>query len=116
MDKFFEELLKMVQGGTIFIQGQLPDYINQLLMFNFWSKIVIMLFLFFLGTLLLVVAYIVYKQDALESPLFVVPLVFGIFLFLGFFIATPKLIIDCIKIKMAPKVYIVDYLIEKIKK
>jgi hypothetical protein len=114
MEKFFEELLKIVQSGSAFIQGQMPDFVNQLLVYNFWSNIIITLVLFLMATGFFGIAFFYYVTHKTDSFIFITSVTFGIAVLLAFLIIAPMAINDCIKIKVAPKVYIIDYLTNKI--
>jgi hypothetical protein len=99
-----------------FVAEQTPLYITELLQYNFWmSLIYFSLFLsLILGSIVLISIFVKWmsKEDDWElSPtlmFFLIPVVIGCF---G---ASQNM--DWLKIKLAPRVYIVDYLRSEIKK
>ncbi len=116
MEKFFNELLLIVQNGSSFIQGQLPDYVNQLLVFKVYENIVGFFVLFLLFAFSLFLSMLSFKKEKeTEDEDFRLPAFLFLVLTIAFFSLLFIPTLDIIKIKIAPKVYIVDYLTEKIK-
>ena len=120
MEKFLNDLLALVNSGTSFIAGQMPDYVNQLLVGNYMVN---MFYIWSLsgGVLLATVLFFVfleYTVDEGEESIKMFATVFlGVFLLsliMLWFIYVPEAIKDNIMIEKAPKVYVVDYLREVI--
>jgi hypothetical protein len=127
MEKFFNTLLEMVQSGATFIQGQLPDYVNQLLLFVFWQRITGILIWTIILMVMIITLFITLKlikknkiKDLDEKPAYVASLILcgftALVLLMTGVLCVPEAISDLIKIKVAPKVFVVDYLREMIKK
>jgi hypothetical protein len=126
LDNLMEKFLQLIENTQSFVGAELPDYIQQLLLYKAWEYefgilIVTLAFIASLGIFL--VAFAVLKKNGGEiedSPLaFILSLVSGIITFILLIAGSASIatnIANLQQIKMAPKVYIVDYLSDKIRK
>jgi hypothetical protein len=119
-----EKLLGMLEwvesaakSGTEFLSEQTPLYIQELLYYYFWTSAAVWIFM---GLLLIPMIYGVKqiynmfnegKEDDIRCVWF--------FVIISYLIFSPIVLYnnsDWIKIKLAPRVYVVDYVTEKLGK
>jgi hypothetical protein len=118
LNTFANKMLSAVEGIEAFGKEQIPDYIEQILVYNFWDSLIssalpIIICVFIITTFFLISKKTKWdeKDDTGKTEFhlfggFIV--VFLIVLLSGCFIIPNAR--KALKIKLAPKVYIVDYL------
>ena len=123
LDLLLEKTLKFVEGTGDFVVEHAPDYVQQLLEYGFWDNaftlilvsLLLLFFIFILGIGIYLNKY--YPATIGKFPLDKALIGLGfngfwIFLFIAVF-AVPSCARNMVKIKTAPKVYIVDELKRK---
>ena len=125
LNTFANKMLTAVEGIEAFGKEQIPDYIEQVLTYNFWEGI------FFIVVPVLIFLFFIKKSKKLnykdaeydccgtpnnkESASIVATWIFVAITGIWSLVALLSLSSDVLKIKVAPKVYIVDYLRDSIK-
>lgn len=102
-----EQAQKAGAEAFLFTKEQAPDIINQLLIWQFWSGILVGLFCFIILSLMATIYFITLKRNNYRTDGFIE----FIFLMLG---TLPAIVGVChigsaIKIYLAPKVYLLEY-------
>ncbi len=114
------DLLTWAEGaaktGSDFIVEQTPLYIQELLVYNFWTSLIwfIISFLFLIGSIYATYKSVKWMCESDNSEGF--PLLLFLLMPLVLSVCGMADNTDWIKIKLTPRVYIVDYLREQIKK
>lgn len=104
--------------GVNFVVEQTPLYVTELLNYNFWVSVIIFgCFSFlFITCLVCLASHVIYKNKKKnwtdEDALLIAPLSFVIFLFIWGMAANA----EWLKIWLAPRVYIIDYLRSELNK
>lgn len=124
-----DKILEYLSNAESFVKDQVPDFINQYLTWCFYSNV----FFIILGFTLFLIPLFVYLVNESKNkgktreynrygnpenfPTIVsaIFLILSIFAFGVFFIMATVNTYDLIKIKVAPKVYLVDKFVEKVK-
>ena len=108
------QLLEQVKQGTDFIIGQLPDAANQIIVFKFWESTFWLCFCVFLSIVFLVLGILSWKAEDNISGAMGGWAFLGFILFIAaaltFFIGVACYIPEMIKLKTAPKLYLIEYL------
>ena len=106
-NKFMEKMLAYVNKGEVFLEGQVPKYIDELLTYNMYQSL---LWVFICLCILAGVCFICKKlwEEGGEAILILVLVAF--FFGLTTTVAMVDNLSTAIKIKVAPRVYIIDYL------
>ena len=108
------QLLEQVKQGTDFIIGQLPDVANQIIIFKFWESTFWLCFCVFLSIVFLVLGILSWKAEDKISSATGGWAFMGFVLFIAaaltFFIGVACYIPEMIKLKTAPKLYLIEYL------
>lgn len=113
-EEIVKELMKWMMESKEFVIGQAPDYIQQLLTYKTTvCYLLIGMFVFFilLGITLILLSLKYIKVNGME-----VCFVIGVFMLLVSFVLVVSPINNIIKIKKAPKVFVMEHLTELIKK
>lgn len=120
LNTFANKMLSAVEGIEAFGKEQIPDYIEQVLLFNFWEDA----FYIAIPLVLLYVFYRFFKKtefskaefDYMGAPenrtafrVYISSVILAV-VSIWSVIAVLSLSPEMVKIKIAPKVYIVDYL------
>ncbi len=130
--KFMEKLLTYVQNTEVFLNGEIPKYIEELLNFKFYEHLIDYFFPFVLiipGIFIvffLYYRYLIVKDDngksrydkAYDQIEIKILLIFSTLIvgsMTAFSIIDYSHLINAAKIKTAPRVYIIEYLKENIK-
>lgn len=110
--KLVDGLILAIQGTVNFVNVQLPDVVKQLLAYNAamdWMWIIVGAVFMILATVMIIFSVKCYKNDN-DNP---ICLVFGFIAFICLLIGIPMLLCnipDLLKIYLAPKLYLLDYL------
>ena len=123
LNAFANKMLSAVDGIEAFGKEQIPDFIEQVLVYNFWESVATAtLSILFLTSLFVVFVWSIKHANkkgwGKEEPSCEAGLVmmFTLLSLLSWVILTPiKDTKTALKIHLAPKVYIVDYLRNQIK-
>jgi hypothetical protein len=116
LTKMLEWAERATSTGVEFVVEQTPLYIQELLVYNFWISLIY----FLIGILILVGSMILFikaisamkKNDFWECS----PFLTCFLLPIGMGVGLMKENTDWLKIKLAPRVYIIDYLRTELKK
>lgn len=114
VNELLKELLVTIKDGKEFLTNQLPDVAVQILRFNFWHAVFIM----FLGICFFVATFALLKysrknwkvwMDDVDALAPICSVGIGGFALVGFLFFLLSLI-DILKITLAPKLYLIEYL------
>jgi hypothetical protein len=110
-------VLEFMKSGTNFVAEQAPLYVQELLQWGFYDNLISAIIVGIFSLIFLIASALSFrkmiKED--EPPLLIIVGVFAIFS-IGFFIDCVSNTKECIKIKVAPRVYIIESLTNKITK
>ena len=108
------KLLEQVKQGADFIIGQLPDVANQIIVYKFWESTFWLCFCVFLSLVFLVIGILCWHAENTLKNAQGGWATLGIVLFLAasfaFIFGAACYIPDMIKLKTAPKLYLIEYL------
>ena len=112
LNAFANKMLSAVEELETFGKEQIPDYIEQVLMFNFWSGVSYIVLWGIFGAVLIGLALfgVRKKKQNPRGEWEILVILGGIFGALAVILPIVINTSDLIKIKVAPKVYIVDYI------
>lgn len=108
------QLLEQVKQGADFIIGQLPDIANQIIVFKFWESTFWLCFCVFLSLAFIVLGILCWKaEDSVSSAQggwATLGMLFFVAAAAAFVLGAACYIPDMIKLKTAPKLYLIEYL------
>ena len=112
LNTFANKMLGVVEGIEAFGNEQIPEYIDQVLMYNFWVSSGLLALWCSFGSAFMYIGYKLWLRyqeegDGDDLGFMCVFLCIG---FLAIAISISETAPDMLKISLAPKVYIVDYL------
>lgn len=116
-----QQALEIVKGGkdaagkaVEFLQGQLPDVVQQLLLWNFWLNFIEFLVAIAWAIIIISFAYKFIKKFLKDGDDGAVP---GVMIFAAFFLFPAGFFINLqwLQIWLAPKVWLIEYMIKLVK-
>lgn len=116
LNTFANKMLSAVEGIEAFGKEQIPDYIEQVLLYNFWSNGLWIAFSLLIIITMCIAAFALFKytskiEDTTDKWCTRGTIGVCIIIVLGVFATNiAELVEENMKIKIAPKVYIVDYI------
>ena len=117
LKQFTTRLIHYADSAEIFLKGNVPDYIEQLLKYEMITNIRELILGFTLLILALILTYTLYKKvdhsSCKRAPIIGSFSVFMVMWVLWFFTSGMHNINTITKINVAPKVYVIDYLRNK---
>lgn len=128
MNEIIQKTLEYLNSAEAFLTAQVPDFINQFLMWCFYEKLFFIalfpiLFLFFLTITIILKRTLPAKENFyLGSPttphgfLYVISYILTVVAIIISLVSIPFNTYDLIKIKVAPKVYLVEKVMDMVKK
>ena len=116
LNQYLSKALEWIQTGGAWVSSQIPSYVTELLTYYTIEKTIFAI-LFIVITLLFLFFFIVFckicaKDDAEEGTVLAIILFFV--LTIGSFVASMNYTLDAIKIRVAPKVWLVEYVTDKL--
>lgn len=112
LGKFFEKMLMYVNKGEVFLGAEIPKYIEEILTYNFYVGILGLILSVVIFSVFLIVAIKLYNAKRKDFDTFGTILYSCLVIFLlGIpFSFGVRDLDNAIKIKVAPRVFIIDYL------
>lgn len=109
-DQIANKVLQYLESAELFAKTEIPIYVNEFLTYYFFENLIYAVLLFILSLLIVFGIYKFYKhefEDEEEGAKVIFAIVFLLFALIPFGFSVGKTT-KCIKIKVAPRVFLVD--------